>query len=600
VARNTKDPEALAPTLPEDLTEMSDEDLASLLKEHDVAATLIEEGDAEFTKGLEPEEILAQGEVVLAQMEAIVAEQNARVEGAKQFDEKIGTLAERRKALLGAEETPAEDEPAPEDDPAPEDEPDALAAAEVTPEDEPDDEPEVEEPKAKAKEELAPTAPVVRLRRSAPATPADRERGTTGAVLTAAAGVDGARSGAVISDPLDYARIVAKTAQRHGRVNHHAAGTEQRVLIASAAIPFPEERKLHPTDWDANADKIRKIVPGTIPGVPGYELTPEVLVASGGLCAPLEPIYSMPNFASEARPVRDALPSFQADRGGVNVPAATTIGDITSAITVIEESDDALGGTFATKSCQDLECPAYTETAVTIISHCREYGNLVAMSWPEKIAHENALTMAAHARSAETYLLDRIKLLSVNVTNGAETLGALIYLVDAIVKAKFGIMGRLRMDENARFRALIPFWVPDMLALDTVQTIDGNRFTSKGELVSYLRGLGIEPVFYLDSPSDGTTQLPDTSQAAGALEALPDNVQWAIYPEGAFIHVDMGTLELGLVRDSTLNSTNDHQLFGESFENVARLAPAQACYWVTSDLCAVGQFPPAGTARTCD
>ena len=29
----------------------------------------------------------------------------------------------------------------------------------------------------------------------------------------------------------------------------------------------------------------------------------------------------------------------------------------------------------------------------------------------------------------------------------------------------------------------------------------------------------------------------------------------------------------------TLNSTNDFQVFGERFRNVARIAPAQAAYW---------------------
>ena len=31
-----------------------------------------------------------------------------------------------------------------------------------------------------------------------------------------------------------------------------------------------------------------------------------------------------------------------------------------------------------------------------------------------------------------------------------------------------------------------------------------------------------------------------------------------------------------------------------------RIAPEQACYWVSTDWCPVGQFPPAGTARTCE
>ena len=45
----------------------------------------------------------------------------------------------------------------------------------------------------------------------------------------------------------------------------------------------------------------------------------------------------------------------------------------------------------------------------------------------------------------------------------------------------------------------------------------------------------------------------------------------------------MGVLELGIVRDSTLNSTNDFQVFGERFRNVARIGPAQARYWVDDD-----------------
>jgi hypothetical protein len=207
--------------------------------------------------------------------------------------------------------------------------------------------------------------------------------------------------------------------------------------------------------------------------------------------------------------------------------------------------------------------------------------------------------MAAHARSAEQYLLDRIKTQSVAVTNGAETLGALIYLMDAIVKATFGIRSRLRMPTEARFRALMPAVLPGLLQLDNVQT-QFDRYQSQDALVAYLRTAGIEPTFYLDTPSTDTSQIADASQAAGALDGLPDNIQWALFPEGAFLHIDGGSLELGIVRDSTLNSTNDFQIFGETLENVARVAPQQACYWITTDLCASGQFPPAGTVRTCD
>ena len=129
------------------------------------------------------------------------------------------------------------------------------------------------------------------------------------------------------------------------------------------------------------------------------------------------------------------------------------------------------------------------------------------------------------------------------------------------------------MPARARFRALLPAVTLDLLILDTIQT-QFDRFRSREDLDRYLRSVGIDPVYYIDTPSTGTSQIADAAQTAAAIDPLPDNIQWAMYPEGAFIGVDMGVLELGIVRDSTLNSTNDFQVFGERFRNVARLAPA--------------------------
>jgi hypothetical protein len=398
--------------------------------------------------------------------------------------------------------------------------------------------------------------------------------------------------GGTMLDRLTLAKAMKMAATRRGKPSKSVTGVEERILIASANFPFPEERRLISGDWEVNAEKIRSQIPLSVAGTYGNM----ALVASGGLCAPLEPIYTMPNFASQARPVRDALPSFMADRGGVNVPAATYIADITSAVTVIEESDDALGGTFATKSCQDMDCPAYTEVAVTIISHCREYGNLNAMAWPEKIAHENDLTMAAHARTSEQYLLDRVKALSINVTQ-VEVLGAYGDLVHALTKAAAAIRYRLRMTPGARFRVLMPSWVGDALAADVAYT-QFDRYQAQAQMTAHLERLGVSISYYMDDIGSGTSQ-GWAAEAAGALDDFPDDIQYAIFPEGQFIHVDSGSLELGIVRDSTLNSTNDFQIFGESFENVAMLGPAQGALWVTQGICPNGEFPVGVTGLSC-
>lgn len=42
-----------------------------------------------------------------------------------------------------------------------------------------------------------------------------------------------------------------------------------------------------------------------------------------------------------------------------------------------------------------------------------------------------------------------------------------------------------------------------------------------------------------------------------------------LMPDGSFLFMDGGVLELGIIRDSTLNATNSFQVFGETFGNVA-------------------------------
>lgn len=601
----------LFPELPEDLAGLSDEDLATLLQEHEVAAELIDNEDESFTQGLGADDILAEYERGVEQIETIRAEQDNRVQAQEEYLAAKSALSERRKGDLSVAEDADEEASDESDEEESEEEGEEEAAAEgdeaeaelaATETEEVEDEAEEaeeEEEQVGSGEKKAVTASAVsktRPLRRPPSPSAERAaKGAPGAPVLSAPGHLDMRGGQVL-DRITLAKAMKTTATRRGKPSKSVTGVEERILIASANYPFPDERRLVSGDWEVNAEKIRQLLPLSIPGTYGNM----ALVASGGLCAPLEPIYTMPNFASNARPVRDALPSFQADRGGVNVPAATYIADITSAITVIEESEDALGGTFATKSCQDLSCPAYTETAITIISHCREYGNLNAMAWPEKIAHENDLTMAAHARTAETYLLDRIKALSINVTQAA--IGAQVHafgsLVYGITRAAAGTRFRLRMTPGSRFRALIPAWVLDLLAADNAFMQVENRYEAQAALGAALERYGISASYYLDDVTGGTSQ-GFAAETASAIDDFPDEVQMALFAEGAFLHIDSGSLELGIVRDSTLNSTNDFQIFGESFENVARLGPAQSALWLTVDVCPSGAFPSLVSGLTC-
>ena len=580
----------LFPELPEALADLSDDELQALLDEHEVALTKVETNDDEYVGGLSADEILVGLESGVAQMKAIRAEQDLRVEATKAF--------EARKAELAAEARPAEEAPELVDEAG-------EVLAEATPdeeEDKPEEEDEEEKPEeeapveAEAKPEPVVAAAVQQPRvvyRRPPQPEPERnpETNTRVGQLVAAAGVDGVTAGKKL-DALGFAKSLVEHVGRRSRPVKHEHGVEEKMLVASVQYDFPEEMMLIDGDHSGNARKIRAVGNPYL-GVEGQH----ALVASGGLCAPLTPFYDIPDLAVNDRPVRDALPSFRAERGGVSVPSVSYIGDITSAITVIEESADAQGGTFATKSCQDVTCPTWTDVAVGIISHCREYGNLNARAWPEGIAHENNLTMAAHARTAEARLLDRIKSLSINVTGGAATLSAWSHLVYALTRSRSSMRYVLRLERNFTLRVLAPEWLPDLLITDQVSA-QFDRFMALEEATRTLRSYGIEPTWYKDTPSTGTTQ-GFAAETASTIDDFPDVAQIALFPAGTFLHLDGGTLELGLVRDSTLNSTNDYQVFGETFENVARIGPTQAARWLSVTICPTGSFPALGTAISC-
>jgi hypothetical protein len=66
---------------------------------------------------------------------------------------------------------------------------------------------------------------------------------------------------------------------------------------------------------------------------------------------------------------------------------------------------------------------------------------------------------------------------------------------------------------------------------------------------------------------------------------------WLLYPEGTFQFLDGGRLDLGVVRDNTLDATNDYVTFVETFESVAMRG--LECYQVQSTV-----LPNGGSAGT--
>ena len=583
--------EPLFPEMPEDLSALTLKELNELLAEHQEAAKLIEDDDKGFLLGLTDEQILSQFKAGAKQIKAILAEKDGREEEragtfdiARDMMKKAFAVEAKAEEPVEEEAAPVEEEAAPDE--AEETEAPVAEAAEVVTEEEP-------EPVTAAVEKPAPPA----------ASPEHQLKPQSKEMLSfVASGGAGLPPGQPLESKSQIGKALASQRIQFGSsVQHHSGGMREFFRTASLDYGdiFPEDRYL---DRNAaqNLEKINEV------GNPFTPAGQAALTASGGSCAPYEPRYSIPQLASAATPVENSLPFYRASRAGISVPTPGTIGDVLvdqagGAITTIEMAEDAAGGTFATKTCQDWTCPTYVDVAVTTIAACREFGNMVNMAFPEFVENQMELTRAQMARTSETYLLERIKALSVNVTSGANTASGLAYFVDAIAKSKYNMIGNLRLPLGTRFTALLPYVLREVFTVDNIFTLDGNRFNSIDSILGYLASTGVDVVWYMDGNfAAGDDMIPDGSQGAGALEAWANTFQWAFYPSGTFLGIDMAELNLGVVRDSTLNATNDFDIFFERFLNVARIGPAQAAYWETTTLCANGMLAPAGTARSCE
>ncbi len=365
-------------------------------------------------------------------------------------------------------------------------------------------------------------------------------------------------------------------------------GDGDNVVVASIQGEYPAERSLHGNDSaEVVMDKIRAVA------------SPEAVVASGGLCAPLEPYYGIQVISSAVRPVRDSLPKFMADRGGVRFLPPPRLSDLDNAIGVTTAEDDA--GTYGDsegdtpfKPCLHVTCDEEQTAVVQAIHRCLTFGNFSARTYPEQVEAWLALAVASHARRAETLLLDAIASASTAVT-AAATYSATRSLLASVDQAVAAYRSRNRTSPNISLRVMMPDWVKELIRADLARGFRGGDldplYVSDAQIEGWFTARKVNVTFYIDGETGGSMIFG--SQGGGAMTAFPSTVVWYLFVEGSFVFLDGGVLDLGLVRDSTLNRTNDYQIFAETFEAVAFYGIESIK--VTSTVCPNGTYAPAAS-----
>jgi len=393
-------------------------------------------------------------------------------------------------------------------------------------------------------------APVTAAAEGAFTAPADRRpvapATAVPVAITAGADIPGYTAGSTIDSMSDVAVAMEKRLHSLRRVN---GGDGEQHIVASLTTQYPAARQLG-TDLEENRAKIESVV------------GPEALVASGGYATPLEVRYDVFGLGSAARPVRDSLPSFQADRGGIRYVTPPVLSSYANAVGVWTNTTDttpeANTKTSLTVSAA-AEQTAYTD-AVTLQM---QFGNLFSRAYPELLARHNELGLIQHAREAEQNILSRIGDASTAVTTTSLIGFGRDFLVQ-IKRASAAYRSRHRIDPTTQLRAIIPSWVIDAISADLTLAMPGDGTLSVGaaEINGYLASSNVSLVASLDQNVFG-------AQTTGALVEFADSFTWYLFAEGSFIFLDGGTLDLGIIRDSGLVGTNDYKMFVETFEGVA-------------------------------
>lgn len=403
-------------------------------------------------------------------------------------------------------------------------------------------------------------------------------------VITASADIPGVNMGSEITD---FAGLAHAFTARHSGLGRSNVVFGEKVGVASIRSLYPDEQKLKP-----GIDLIRQTE---------HIVSPDAVMASGGLCAPVAPYYGQMVIASDMRPVAAALPTWGAERGGMRFvppPVLTALqaaspdpnpyflGDAIGVETVAE---DAAG---AAKLCLDVPCNDIREVDIDIIYRCLQFANVTSRTFPEQVEAFIRLAAAGWAQAAEGVLLDGIMNASTNVTVD-KAFGTARDVLTSLGNAAAYLRNHNRTDPKLTVRVLLPAWVRDAMRIDMTRTFAGSTdfFEYADAMIdAELAEYSIVASWYIDEAS-GTDQLFAAATDGDALPGFPATIAGAMFFEGSFLHLDAGILDLGIIRDSTLTALNKFRNFAESFENVVFIGPE--ALWLTLTTCADGGLAAA-------
>lgn len=319
------------------------------------------------------------------------------------------------------------------------------------------------------------------------------------------------------------------------------------------------------------------------------------LLAAGGWCAPSEIRYDFFNIACSSGMID--LPTFGVTRGGIQFPVSPSLADTVNSIAFggfavtfngdsvpwlwTEDDDTAAATGSPTKPCVRVPCPSFSEERLECYGICLTAGNLADDAYPEATQNMIRLLMAAHEHVINARLISLMVAASSAVTTisgGAATDSAAPRIYNAVGLAATDYRARYGMCLDDILEVVFPAWVRETIRADLAWKAGVElQAVSNAEVDSYFTARNVRVQWVDDWQVRGASQFGN----ATAMTAWPTTVDFMLYAAGTFLHGNGMSLDLGVVRDSVLNETNDHTaLWSEECHLIARVGHESRQYRV--------------------
>lgn len=291
---------------------------------------------------------------------------------------------------------------------------------------------------------------------------------------------------------------------------------------------------------------------------------PQALVAAGGWCSPSEISYDFFNIVAEDGMVD--LPTTGIRRGGMRWPTSPSFGDLASSpgLWTWNETQDVAAATgtaqSGSKTCARVPCAGFNEARLQCDGICITAGNLTTDAWPEQLANFLRLVTAAHAHRVNTRVIAQMASQSIPVTGYAVTgIGTAVPILDSIEMQVVDYRTKYAMSDGAVLEAIFPNWILSMIRADLAKrkgwdTPDSAFRITDAEIGAWFTLRSVSVQFVQDWQVRGASQFGQST----AITAWPTSVQFMLYAAGTWVKGNGLSLDLGVVRDSTLNATNDY------------------------------------------